>query len=606
MLCAQNSQPSKSQDLSQSSAASLASRASGSQASVSVAYDQNEFEGLLDTFSKKYTTADQDLYTYASSVFKNVQQDAKEWSVSMLYKEDNFGSCNKRRTGNIYKDFYKIFHTAAAEMQTSIDTKFVAAEGSDSREKKLCNLRKEAAHLAISRARKAAQKVLQRSYAREEERYKTERKIRAGLCWARLAKHLMPAREKEKEYVTGALGGPRRKPSAHWMNEQVRLHQSIVKGPHYRLAQQFLWGAKLEKSEVLLKLVQADKTDSKQTILVTPGYSKLAYFHYERETRLGNHTEARAWLIEAIYRAHLWDVKESAEWAEYFATAGRTGVHAAHTSSELQSLLGGVEGNLVKLLAGTEPFEYHEVKTTGTARLDSNAGSVWTTIHPRDAHSVFGRVCTDPDRKFTVVYTRRGGLCLWGHAHVTEDEPYTFYGEVGSPRQIAEPTNAEEHQRSQRGDYSHRHAIHGASYLLCGKFATPATPSGAGQWANHPADNVPATLRARRYAVRYTDSSGAKRVFYVLVLAAAAAQGQVELTHAYTDRFPGVWMYNLCLVELCVCLRVESLRARVCCACAGGYLEDAEDVARSPAMRIQSHLASPRPKPGYPRILDSG
>jgi len=45
------------------------------------------------------------------------------------------------------------------------------------------------------------------------------------------------------------------------------------------------------------------------------------------------------------------------------------------------------------------------------------------------------------------------------------------------------------------------------------------------------------------------------------------------------------------------------LRVRTC---AGGYLEDAEDVARSPALHIQSHLASPRPNPGYPRILDSG
>lgn len=452
-------------------------------------------------------------------------------------------------------------------MVTTIEKTFAAAEGSDKHEKKLCKSREEAARMVISRARQAAKKILQRSYAREEERYKTERKIRAGLFWARLANHLMPALAKEKKCVAGPLGGPRRKPSASWMNEQVRLHESIVKGQHYRLAQQFLWGAKHEKSEVLLKLVQADKTDSKQTILVTPGYSKLAFFHYERETRLGNHTEARAWLIEAIYRAHLWDVKESAEWAEYFATAGRTGVHAAHTSSELQSLLGGVEGNLVQLLAGTEPFEYHEVKTTGTARLNSNAGSVWTTIHPRDAHSVFGRLCTDPDRKYTVVYTRRGGLCLWGHAHVTKGEPYTFYGEVGSARQIAEPTNPEEHQRSQRGDYSHRHAIHGASYLLCGKFATPATPSGAGQWANHPANNnVPATLEARRYAVRYTDSSGAKRVFYVLVLAAAEAQGHVELTHAYTDRFPGVWMFvwtwDLSLVFVCVL----SLSKPVCAA----------------------------------------
>ena len=65
------------------------------------------------------------------------------------------------------------------------------------------------------------------------------------------------------------------------MNEQVRLHQSISDGKHYSLAQKFLWGAKLEKYEVLLKLVQAYKADSKQTILVSPGYSKLAYFHYE-------------------------------------------------------------------------------------------------------------------------------------------------------------------------------------------------------------------------------------------------------------------------------------------------------------------------------------
>lgn len=560
MLCAQGSQPSQSQSqpssrrnsltLSQNSAVSQGSQASRASV-VAEAYDEAEFQDRLADFNKQYNTAESDLYKYASSVFKDALDTAPEWSADFLYKQDQFGSKNRKREGNIYKDAYKIFYSPSSQMVAYIEQKFAAAPGSDKHEKNLCKGRAEAATGIISRARTAAKKILQRSYAREEENYKADRKIRARLCWARLARHLMSAREKEKEYVHGPLGGPRRKPSAHWMNEQVRLHQSISDGKHYQVAQKFLWGAKLEKYEVLLKLVQADKADSKQTILVSPGYSKLAYFHYERETRLGHHAEARAWLIEAIYRAHLWNVKESAEWAEYFATAGRKGVHAAHTSSELQSLLGGVEGNLVQLLAGEQSFEYHEVKTTGTARLSSNAESVWTTIHPRDAHSVFGRVCTDPDRKYNAVYTRQGGLCLWGHAPVTKGEPYTFYGEVGSARQIAEPTSPEEHQRSQRGDYSHRHAFHGANYLLCGKFATPATPSGAGQWANHPADDEEATLEARKYAVRYTDSSAATRVFYVLVLAAAEDQGQVELTHDYKDRFPGVcmfvWMWELSL-----------------------------------------------------------
>ena len=528
----------------------------GSQAScgsvAAEAYDEKDFQERLADFNKQYNTAESDLYKYASSVFKDALETAPEWTADFLYKQDLFGSTNRKREGNIYKDAYKIFHSPSSQMVAYIEKTFTAAQGSDKHEINLCKGRAEAAKRVISRARTAAKKILQRSYAREEETYKANRKIRASLCWARLAGHLMSAREQEKGYVRGPLGGPRRKPSAHWMNEQVRLHQSIGEGQHYRVAQQFLWGAKLEKYEILLKLVQADKADSKQTILVSPGYSKLAYFHYERETRLGHHAEARAWLIEAIYRAHLWNVKESAEWADYFATAGRKGVHGAHTSRELHSLLGGVEGNLVPLLAGEESFEYHEVQNNGSARLSSNAGSVWTTIHPRDAHTVFGRVCTDPDRKYTAVYTRKGGLCLWGDAPVTKGEPYTFYGEVGSARQIAEPTSSEEHQRSQRGDYSHRHAVHGANYLLCGRFATPATPCGAGQWANHPAANKEATLEARKYAVRYTDaSSGAKRVFYVLVLAAAEDQGQVELTHDYKDRFPGVcmfvWMWDLSL-----------------------------------------------------------
>lgn len=490
-------------------------------------------------FAKKYSTADQDLYKYASSVFKDVQQDAKEWSVSMLYKEDDFGSRNKKRTGNIYKDAYKIFHAAAAVMQESIDNKFAAAEDSDSNEKKLCNLRKEAARLVISKARKTAQKNLHRSYTRKENAYMKERALRAKHGWAILARYVQAARKKEQEHVLGPLGGARRQPSAAWVAEQFKLHKSIVDGKFYSRAQRFLWAAKLENFESLIKFLQADdKKDSKQPVLVTPGYQRLAYYHCEREMRLGNFDAARAWVIEAIYRAHLWDVSESPEWASYFAKAGRKEVDGTHTSSQVQALLKDVPGNLVHLLAGQDPFEYHEVKTTD-ARLGSNAEGVWTTIHPRDAHTVFGRVCTDPARKYTVEYTRRGGLSLWGHAPVKKGEPYTFYGEVGSPRQIAESAPADV-QRSQRGDFSHRHAVYGTSSLLCGRFSTPATPSGAGQWANHPGAEERATLQPRLYAVRHAESSGPTRSFYVLVLVAAQDQGQVELTHAYTDRYPGV------------------------------------------------------------------
>jgi hypothetical protein len=553
MLFAQGSQPIQSQSQPSSRRASLAELSQNSAVSLSVyapeEYSNESFDTVLVELGKTTSDAETEFAKFCISVFKHCRNKADPWQISWMYKQDTEGRQNKLIKGNTYQNKYQEILGPAAELMIKQVEATYASGDKDlkTHERATRRRRVEAATALIRKAKKSVQKAMQRHFKQQEKDYLESRnKGEAGTRWRELRERFAKARTQERELVASKLGGPTRKPTGKWMAEQFDLHSSITRIPEYARAQGFLWGAKQKETQDLLHLSQAEELLGQHDIPVTAGYSELAYSHFERECKQGNYTAARAWLIDAIYRGRLWSVAEEQEWVDYFQKVGRKNLSATNTHAQISSLLSGVEGNLVHLLSGVATFEYHEVKASNyDAKIDTNAA--WTEIHPSEAHSIFGHVCTDPRRKYQVKYTASGGLSLWAEPGVHEGEPYTFYGSLSAVRAIADPTDMNTKRRSQRGDFSHRHALHGTKVLLCGRFTTPNTPAGAGQWANHPAPGRRASLKTKRYAVRYQDSDEQARVFYVLVLCAAADHvGRAdpakpfELTHDYEDRFPPV------------------------------------------------------------------
>lgn len=540
------------QDLSQASQGSQASQYS------SGAFDSEleDLPGVLEEFDKKFSTAEQDLASFCKSSTKDiVVETIAEWDHAWLYHPVN--KYQKKSKKRKYTKRKAKLAAAFDQIENAVKTKFQGVE----------NAPKLASALAtVARCGDAARKAVDRGFYRKEAVYLKARHAKYGPKWQKLRDSFAEAQALEQTDYESKLGGDTIAPSGIAEVKAARKqHARILNLPTYNDAQSFLSGAQLEapKVESLLDLCAVQAR-------VAPGYGVLARHQAFEAMKQGQFSAANGALINCIYRLKLWDVDHAPEWKAYFSNSVRVNLDG-HTSKKiLAPLLSEVPYSFAAVLASQRPFHYYKLSASNRSITLNVSDSKFQPMLPEEAHLVFGYSSCDPARNFETQYSPATGISLLTHPHgqgAFKGEPLTYYGATGGTQVIASAAGrsrddrkregagedsaraAEDAEivqsRSERGDFSHRHAVYGANgTFLCGRFVTPFSPEGAGAFANHPkVSGVPPTLTPEYYAVKWQPKVEDSAVVIMPVLVLTAAKDLppgTELTHKYTDRFPAV------------------------------------------------------------------
>ena len=535
------------QDLSQ---ASQASHYSG-------AFDDElaDLHDVLEEFDKKFSSAEQDLASFCKSSTKAiVAETIDEWDHAWLYHPGN--KYKKKSNKRKYTKRKAKLAAAFDQIENAVRTKFQGVENA---------LKLASALATVARCGDAARKAVDRGFYKKEAVYLNARKAKYGPKWQKLRDSFAEAQALEQTDYESKLGGDIIAPSGIAEVKAARKqHARILSLPTYNDAQSFLSRAQLEAPNVesLLNMCAVQAR-------VAPGYGRLARHQAFEAMKQNQFPAAKGALINCTYRLKLWDVEHAKEWKDYCSNFERVNVDGHTSKKVLAPLLSEVPYSFAAVLASQQPFEYYKLPE-GNRTVTLNASdSRFRVMLPEVAHSVFGYSCSDPARNFETQYSPATGISLLTHPRgqgARQGEAFTYYGATGGTQTIAsapgrsredrkrdgageDRARAEEdaeivQSRSERGDFSHRHAVYGASgVFLCGRFITPFSPEGAGAFANHPVDGAAATLKPEYYVVKWWPQGEDNAVVIMPVLVLTAAENLrpgTELTHKYVDRFPAV------------------------------------------------------------------